>query len=75
MIQVCYNYCTLYFCYYIRSTSDHQALGQGTPLVVGNGTKVCNIESHCSPHPPLLQQSLIWETPGPSLGPTPWSAV
>ena len=29
MIQMCYNYCALYFYYYIRSTSDHQALGPG----------------------------------------------
>ena len=26
MIQVHYTYCTLYFCYFISSTSDHQAL-------------------------------------------------
>ena len=30
MIQVCYIYCALYFCYYyISSTSDHQALDPG----------------------------------------------
>ena len=27
MIQVHYVDCALYFCYYISSTSDHQALG------------------------------------------------
>ena len=31
MIQVHYIYCALYFYYYyIRSTSDHQALGPGS---------------------------------------------
>ena len=29
MIQVCYDCCALYFYYYIRSTSDDQALGPG----------------------------------------------
>ena len=40
MIQVHYIYCTLYFCYYISSTSDHQALDPG-----GWGPLDCKIPS------------------------------
>ena len=43
MIQVHYIYCVLYFyCYYIRSTSDHQALDPGgwepLPLMIKSTT-------------------------------------
>ena len=69
--------CTLFLLLhqvYLRS-SGIRSQRLGTPVVVGNSTRVCSIESHRSPHHPLLQQSLIWEAPGPNLSSAPWSAV
>ena len=51
MIQVHYIYCALYFCYYVSSTSDHQAVDPrklGTPALEGFRVTYLSGSSGCS---------------------------